>query len=136
MEDHRTKRHRLRLARPVRDVEASVRFYERVLEFVHLGGFEDHAGYNGAFVGPTGADWHLEFMSHTSGLPVPTPTREDLLVLYYPPSRMPSVEARLVLANVDPIEHENPYWASVGATVFADPDGYLVVVCPERSTSK
>ena len=132
MDDQRTKRHRLRIARPVRDLKRSVRFYEDILDLVHLGGFEDHEGYSGQMVGATGADWHIEFTRHVSGKPAPSPTPEDLLVLYYARDKMPTMVERLKRLNIKVIKHENPYWEEVGATVIIDPDGYLVVLCPER----
>jgi catechol 2,3-dioxygenase-like lactoylglutathione lyase family enzyme len=133
MDDQRQRRHRIRIARPVRDLAVSAKFYEQVLELVPIGGFEDDEGYSGVFLGPLGADWHLELTRHASGKPEPTFSAEDLLVLYYSRDRLPGFWARIEMAGVKPIVHENPYWDSVDATVFADPDGYLIVVCPERS---
>jgi hypothetical protein len=41
---------------------------------------------------------------------------------------MQAVVARI---GVDPIHPANPYWAEHGLT-FADPDGFRVVLVPER----
>jgi catechol 2,3-dioxygenase-like lactoylglutathione lyase family enzyme len=120
----------LRVARPVRDIPACLRFYVDTLGLVHLGGFAGHEGYDGAFVGPVGAQWHLEFTRHTSGIPVPSPTDEDLLVFYVSPDQLQSFGESLHAAGATPLRHENPYWATVGAAVYRDPDGYLVVLCP------
>ena len=120
----------MRVARPARDVSASVDFYVGVLGLDHLGGFTGHDGYEGAFVGSPGADWHLEFTSHVSGRPVPTPTDEDLLVLYVAGESVRAAAERLADAGSGALSHQNPYWASVGASVHRDPDGYLVVLCP------
>ena len=132
MDDQRVRRHRIRIARPVRDLAVSARFYEQVLEMVPFGGFKDHDGYSGVFLGPIGSDWHLELTHHVSGKPEPVTSTEDLLVLYYQRDRMPMFLSRMELARVQPLKHENPYWETVGALVFADPDGYLIVVVPER----
>jgi catechol 2,3-dioxygenase-like lactoylglutathione lyase family enzyme len=51
----------------VEDIAKSLHFYVEILGLQHLGGFDDHAGYSGAFVGAEGADWHLEFTSQDGG---------------------------------------------------------------------
>lgn len=120
----------MRVARPVEAIEASLHFYVEVLGLEHLGGFDDHDGYDGAFVGLTGGDWHLEFTSHSSGSPRPTPTDEDLLVLYLSSGELAAAAARLADAGSFPLTHANPYWAAAGAIVFRDPDRYLLILCP------
>jgi catechol 2,3-dioxygenase-like lactoylglutathione lyase family enzyme len=120
----------MRIARPVGDIAASVYFYVDLVGLQHLGGFDEHDGYNGAFVGLPGADWHLEFTSSSSGSPTPTPTDEDLLVLYLPAEQVGATAMRLTAAGSAAVGHENPYWATVGAIVFRDPDRYLLVLCP------
>jgi catechol 2,3-dioxygenase-like lactoylglutathione lyase family enzyme len=120
----------MRIARPVPALGASLRFYVEILGLEHLGGFNDHDGYDGAFVGVSGADWHLEFTSHSGGSPRPNPTDEDLLVLYLSHEDLAAAAARLADAGSLPLRHENPYWASVGAVVVRDPDQYLLVLCP------
>lgn len=118
------------MARPSRDLAACLAFYVDALGLERLGGFEGHSGYDGVFVGLTGADWHLELTSHVSGRPEPSPTREDLLVLYLPAGDVVAAKARLAGAGHPAVEHENPYWSTVGAVVVPDPDGYLLVLCP------
>jgi YycE-like C-terminal domain len=41
------------------------------------------------------------------------------------------VQAVLARLGVDPIPPANPYWAEHGVT-FLDPDGFRVVLVPER----
>jgi catechol 2,3-dioxygenase-like lactoylglutathione lyase family enzyme len=120
----------MRVARPVSEISASLRFYVDLLGLEHLGGFAGHSGYDGAFVGSEGSDWHLEFTSHVSGRPIPNPTEEDLLVLYVSEDQLQATTAALAEGGITPAEHENPFWASAGAVVFPDPDGYLVILCP------
>jgi catechol 2,3-dioxygenase-like lactoylglutathione lyase family enzyme len=124
----------IRVARPSRDLDAGLAFYVDGLGLARMGGFEGHAGYDGAFVGPVGggaaAPWHLELTRHASGRPEPSPTPEDLLVLYLPAGDVAAAKARLAAAGYAAVEHENPYWSSVGAVVVPDPDGYLLVLCP------
>src|SRR5260370_14155288 len=110
----------MRIARPVRAIAASLHFYVEVLGLEHLGGFHDHDGYDGAFVGVTGADWHIELTRHSSGLPRPTPTDEDLLVLYLSSGDVAAAAARLERAGSPPLHHANPYWGIVGAVVVRD----------------
>jgi catechol 2,3-dioxygenase-like lactoylglutathione lyase family enzyme len=121
----------MRIARPVRELSASLRFYVDVLGLEHLGGFAGHEGYDGAFVGAPGSDWHIEFTSHVSNVPVPSPTEEDLLVFYVSEDQLQATVTSLGEAGFGPIRHENPYWADAGAVVFRDPDGYQVVLCPQ-----
>jgi catechol 2,3-dioxygenase-like lactoylglutathione lyase family enzyme len=120
----------MRMARPVEDIAKSLRFYVEILGLQHLGGFDDHTGYSGAFVGVEGADWHLEFTSQDEGSAVGAPTDEDLLVLYLPVEQLHAAAARLADAGAPTLRHENPYWAEVSAVVFRDPDRYLLVLCP------
>jgi catechol 2,3-dioxygenase-like lactoylglutathione lyase family enzyme len=120
----------MRVARPVRHLPASLRFYVEILGLNHLGGFSGHDGYDGVFVGPVESDWHIEFTSHESGLPKPSPSEEDLLVFYISEDQLQTAGTRLKENGFELIRHENPYWADAGAVVCRDPDGYLVVLCP------
>ena len=59
---------------------------------------------------------------------VPTPTDEDLLVLYLPDSGEHEARcAALEGAGFHPVRARNPYWDAHGRT-FEDPEGYRVVV--------
>lgn len=99
------------------------------LGFTDLGGFTDHDGYNGCFVGIDGASWHIEFTQHSQD--TPTPTMEDLLVLYMPLTSVVALAAHMTSIGHAPIDHPNPYWAASNAITFLDPDGYPIVFCPE-----
>jgi hypothetical protein len=80
-----------------------------------IGGFRDHDGYDGVFLAVPGTDAHLELTSGGAhGAPAPHP--ESLLVLFL---------------GVDPVPAANPYWAAHGTT-FEDPDGFRVVLVPDR----
>jgi catechol 2,3-dioxygenase-like lactoylglutathione lyase family enzyme len=120
----------LRIARPTSDLAASVTFYVEVLGLQRLGGFENHAGYSGVFIGQEGTDWHIE-LTCQEGVEVQiSPTDEDLLVLYLAPDDLQSASARLTGAGSPSLDHANPYWAGAGARVHRDPDGYLLVLHP------
>ncbi|MDO8389101.1 MAG: VOC family protein [Actinomycetota bacterium] len=119
-----------RVARPTTDLIAITAFYADLVGLARLGGFAEHNGYDGAFIGPTEGGWHIEFTRHESGHPVPTPTDEDLLVLYLDTEQVAAVSARLTSAGHSAFAHPNPYWAGVGALAHRDPDGYVLVLCP------
>lgn len=118
----------LRIARHTGRLDELVAFYRDGLGLAEIGGFNDHDGYDGVFLEVPGTGAHLEF---TAGgehdAPVPHP--ESLLVVYLGDEyAVREVAARL---GVDPVAPANPYWAEHGVT-FADPDGFRVVLVPER----
>ena len=53
-------RTRLRIARPVTDIERSTDMYCRGLGLRVLGRFEDHEGFDGVMLGTPGADYQFE----------------------------------------------------------------------------
>lgn len=118
----------VRLARHTERLDDLVRFYRDGLGLAEIGGFRDHDGYAGVFLGVPGSGAHLEFTAGGEhGAPVPHP--ESLLVLYLGDEQaLCEVAARL---GVDPVPPANPYWAEHGLT-FTDPDGFRVVLVPER----
>jgi catechol 2,3-dioxygenase-like lactoylglutathione lyase family enzyme len=93
-----------------------------------IGRFEDHAGFDGAMLGRAGMHYHFEF-THCRTHPVnPTPTGEDLVVLYVPDEgEWQSICAALLAAGFTETVAFNPYWMRRGKT-FEDPDGYRVVL--------
>jgi catechol 2,3-dioxygenase-like lactoylglutathione lyase family enzyme len=118
----------VRVARHTERLDELVAFYRDGLGLKEIGGFRDHAGYDGVFLELPGTGAHLELTSGGAhGAPAPHP--ESLLVLYLgDASAVRAVAARLA---VDPVAPANPYWAGHGLT-FADPDGFRVVLVPER----
>jgi hypothetical protein len=92
-----------------------------------VGGFENHAGFDGVMLGSVGSSYHFEF-THGRAQPVaPAPTPEDLLVFYAPTAaEWQTACARMVAAGFTPVAAFNPYWETRGRT-FADPDGYRIV---------
>lgn len=105
-----------------------MRFYRDGLGLVEVGGFRDHAGYDGVFLEVPGSGAHLEFTAGGAhGAPVPHP--ESLLVLYVGDEEaLREIATRL---GADPVTPANPYWGEHGLT-FVDPDGFRVVLVPER----
>ena len=118
----------LRIARPVTDLAKSVRMYCDGLGWSVLAEFANHDGFDGAMLGNPDAPYHFEFTVTRIGGAVPTPTSEDLVVLYLP--SVPEWQRRcesLVAVGFTEVASSNPYWSARGKT-FQDPDGYRVVL--------
>lgn len=118
----------LRVARHTERLDELVAFYRDGLGLRELGGFRDHGGYDGVFLEVPGTGAHLELT--TGGVhDAPAPHPESLLVLYLgDDAAVRTVAARL---GREPVAPANPYWAEHGMT-FEDPDGFRVVLVPER----
>jgi catechol 2,3-dioxygenase-like lactoylglutathione lyase family enzyme len=118
----------LRVARHTERLEELVRFYRDGLGLTEIGGFTDHDGYDGVFLDVPGTGAHLELTAGGDhGSPVPHP--ESLLVLYL--GDEDAVRATSARLGVEPVAPANPYWGEHGTT-FEDPDGFRVVLVPER----
>jgi len=117
----------LRVARHTERLDELLGFYRDGLGLTEIGGFRDHDGYDGVFLGVPGSGAHLEFTAGGEhGAPVPHP--ESLLVLYVGDGE--AVQAVVARLGVDPVEPANPYWAEHGVTL-EDPDGFRVVLVGE-----
>lgn len=118
----------LRIARPVNEIARTPAMYCQGLGLQVLGSFQDHEGFDGVMLGLPGGAFHLEFTHCHTDHVAPTPTAEDLLVLYLPDRQ--AWEARctaMVDAGFEPVRSFNPYWDVNGRT-FRDPDGYRIVI--------
>src|SRR5689334_12692796 len=103
----------MRVARHTERLPAVVAFYRGGLGLREIGGFRDHAGYDGVFLEVPGTGAHLEFTSGGNhGTPVPHP--ESLLVLYLGDEGV--VQAVATRLAIDPVAPVNPYWAEHGLT--------------------
>ena len=117
----------VRVARHTRRLDEVVAFYRDGVGLRVIGRFRNHAGYDGVFLEIPKTRAHLEFTSGGSHDP-PEPNPESLLVFYVGDvAAMRAVAARLPTSPVPPA---NPYWAK--ALTFPDPDGFRVVIVPER----
>lgn len=117
----------VRVARPTDQLEKIVEFYEKGLGLPFITSFEGHAGYSSVILGLP--NLHLEFTHHIQGSPCPSPTRDNLLVLYISEALMiEEIYWRLKKLGYSPVEPENPYWNKKSIT-FEDPDGWRVVLC-------
>lgn len=98
------------------------------LGYVVLGSFEDHGGFDGVMVGAPGGGYHFEFTCHRTHPVRPTPTVEDLVVLYMPETDVWETAClRMAAAGFRAVATFNPYWDRRGRT-FEDDDGYRVVL--------
>jgi catechol 2,3-dioxygenase-like lactoylglutathione lyase family enzyme len=118
----------LRIARHTERFDELVAFYRDGLGLVEIGGFHDHDGYDGVFLEVPGTGAHLELTAGgDDGAPAPHP--ESLIVLY-----LGDADAVRVVTDrlgLQPVTPANPYWDEHGVT-FEDPDGFRVVLVPER----
>jgi catechol 2,3-dioxygenase-like lactoylglutathione lyase family enzyme len=118
------------MARPSRDLAAAERFYTAGLglEVIWRTTERVPGEHDLLMVGPPGAAWHLE-LTHDPERPIePTPTRDDLFVVYLGTPVDPSLVDRLEAHGGTKVPAHNPYWDKHGVTV-ADPDGYFLVLC-------
>lgn len=128
---------RMRVARPTADLARSRDFYTRVIGLSVLWSFEDHDGFDGVILGLPDELAQFELISPPASL-APTPTVEDLLVLYLADGHdVVDLADRLVAGGHHEVLSDdptlNPYWARTGARVFLDPDGYRLVLVADGS---
>ncbi|MFI1202408.1 VOC family protein (plasmid) [Streptomyces sp. BHT-5-2] len=118
----------LRLARPSRDLAAAGRFWRDGLGLRELHRHTSEAGEHSLLMlGLPDATWHLELTLDPTGALHPTPTPDDLLVLYLAGPVPDDLVARLERCGGTRVPAHNPYWDEWGVTV-EDPDGYRLVL--------
>lgn len=118
----------LRVARHTERLAELVAFYRDGLGLREIGGFRGHDGYDGVFLEVPGTGAHLE-LTAGGGHGASQPHPESLLVLYLGDEE--AVQAVVRRLGAAPVAPANPYWAAHGLT-FEDPDGFRVVLVPER----
>jgi catechol 2,3-dioxygenase-like lactoylglutathione lyase family enzyme len=117
-----------RIARPTDKLEEVIKFYEEGLGLKRIGEFHNHEDYDGIMFGLPGVEYHLEFTRHMNGSPCPAPTKDNLLVFYFPDkSEIEKIHHRLNTMGYYEVEPENPYWKEKGITI-EDPDGWRIVL--------
>jgi hypothetical protein len=124
----------LRIARPVSNLLRSRDLYCQGLDLNVIGEFSHHDGFSGCMLGRADLHWHLEFTQCHHHPVTPSPSNEDLLVLYLPHKAVwDAACGKIAAAGFNRVTSFNPYWDSDGAT-FEDHDGYRVVLqnrlCP------
>jgi catechol 2,3-dioxygenase-like lactoylglutathione lyase family enzyme len=121
----------VRVARPTRDLERACAFYRDAVGLPVLSSFAGHEGYSGVIFGVPDATNQLELVFHMDVEPSPTP--EDQLVLYLGSGVAVADRAALIeAAGHEPRVPPNPYWKREGASAFVDPDGYWLILSPDR----
>lgn len=102
--------------------------YRRGFGLRVVGSFENHAGFDGVMLGATGSAYHFELTRCRAHPVAPSPTAEDLLVLYVPgAAEWEAACASMRTAGFREVASFNPYWEARGRT-FEDPDGYRTVL--------
>jgi hypothetical protein len=117
----------LRFARHTNNLDHIKFFYIDILGFNLIGGFENHNGYDGVYIGKTDENWHLEF-TKTNEIVAFNFGDDDFLV-FYPNSKTEykSIYDKLVLHKIKLFKAKNPYWNDNGIIVL-DPDGFRIVI--------
>ncbi|MDX3076239.1 VOC family protein [Streptomyces sp. NPDC088354] len=119
----------LRIARPVRDLAAAERFW---VDGLGLGVLFRHEGdgtpgeHSLLMAGWPDAPWHLELVQGP-GVPDPSPTVGDLLVVHLDEEVPEELVGRLEACGGVRVAAHNPYWDTWGVTL-RDPDGYRLVL--------
>lgn len=117
-----------RIARPTNNLAQVVKFYHEGIGLDILGEFKGHAGYDGVMLGMPDKTHHLEFTQHINKEPLPKPTKENLIVLYYDsPEEYQKANKRIQNMGITPVEPENPYWKGKSET-YEDPDQWRVIL--------
>ncbi|MEW2456910.1 VOC family protein [Streptomyces albus] len=121
----------VRFARPSAQLDAVRAFYVDDLGLPVLAEWRGHAGYDGLVVGLPGTPVHMEITQHGDPPRIPAPHPENQLVLYLEnQAAHDRAVAHLTARGHHPVPAANPYWPDHGATLFEDPDGWLVVLAP------
>lgn len=116
-----------RFARHTNNLEPLKSFYCTVLGLEILGGFENHDGYDGVFIGKTDENWHLEFTK--SAEIVKFNFGEEDILVFYPNSKLEYdiLLEKIKHLSIELIISKNPYW-NENSVIFLDPDGYRIAI--------
>ena len=116
-----------RYARHTNNLEQLKSLYIEVMGLELLGGFENHNGYDGVFIGKQEENWHLEF-TQSDEIANHTFDDDDLLI-FYPSSKLEFewLQEKLKNHSIQFVKSKNPYWNENGIQ-FLDPDGFGIVI--------
>jgi hypothetical protein len=118
----------MRIARPVSDLQRSRDMYVRGMRLAVLGSFDEHCGFDGVMLGAPGAAIHCEFTRRRSHPIIPTPSVEDLVVVYIPDALEWQRSCDdMTRAGFTLVTSYDPCWDLRGQT-FSDHDGYRTVL--------
>lgn len=118
---------KFRFARHTNNLEQIKSFYIDILGFESLGGFDNHNGYDGIFIGKSSENWHLEFTK--SEEIVHFDFNEDDVLVFYPNSKIEFdfIMNKIQSTKIEFIKAKNSYWNENGKMVI-DPDGYRIII--------
>ena len=116
-----------RFARHTNNLVQIKSFYIDILGLELLGGFKNHNGYDGVFIGKPNENWYLEF-TKSDEIVTFNFGEEDILV-FYPNTKLEFelIHDRIESHSIKFIDSKNPYWNENGKMIL-DPDGYRVVI--------
>lgn len=118
----------LRIARPSRDLAAAERFWKEGLGLSELYRHASEGSEHALLIlGWPDASWHLELTVDPTGAQQPSPTADDLLVVYLGEEVPAELVERLERCGGQRVAAYNPYWDEWGVTL-EDPDGYRLVL--------
>lgn len=121
----------VRFVRPTARFDETLAFYRDDLGLPVLAEWRGKEGYDGVVLGLPDAPVHLEIVQHGDPPAVPPPHPDHQVVLYLRgPAARDAAVARLTERGHRPVTADNPYWPERGGVLFADPDGWLVVLAP------
>ena len=122
---------KFRYARSTKNIKNLADFYCEVLDFIVLGGFQNHDGYNGVFLGKNGENWHLEFTEN--GENRQSIFDEDDHLVFYPKeiSEYNKIVENIAKFKIEILIPKNPYWQK-NAVYFKDPDGFGIIISKEK----
>lgn len=123
---------KFRYARHTNNLDSLISFYQNIIGLKKLGGFKDHNGYDGVFLGLPNQDWHLEF-TYSNNKADHHPDRDDLIVFYLDSEEeVQTIIDRAKQADILPITSQNPYWHENGIEL-TDPDGFGMILTVNSS---
>lgn len=122
---------KFRYARHTNNLDNLVNFYQNIIGLEKLGGFKDHNGYDGIFLGFSDQDWHMEF-TYSNDKADHHPDRDDLIVFYLDSeAQIQIIIDKAKQAAILPVISQNPYWNENGIEL-TDPDGFGVILTVKR----
>ncbi|MGP4970651.1 VOC family protein [Psychrobacter aquimaris] len=118
---------KFRYARHTNNLDTLIDFYQNIIGLEKLGGFKDHNGYDGVFLGFPNQDWHMEF-TYSANKAHHHPDRDGLIVFYLDSEEeIQDIIGRAKQADILPVTSQNPYWNENGIEL-TDPDGFGVIL--------
>lgn len=121
-----------RIARHTNDLKKVHEFYVDILGLEKIGGFVNHNGYDGIFIGRTGLNWHLEF-TKSNVVPDHVFDEDDILV-FYPEtkSEYQKILNKIECNGIKILPSKNPYWNENGILI-KDFDNHNVIISPLKA---